>query len=78
MKFPMWWRNLGDLTVQGRRLDSQAPPMRASISEGALPSLAAGYRFAATALIFPTEGCWEVTAKVGDTSLTFVTFVVKV
>ena len=34
--------------------------------------------FKPTALIFPTEGCWEVTGKVGETSLTFVTRVVKI
>lgn len=78
MKFPMWWRNVGELAIEGRRLDSQAPPLRAILSEGSPSTLPAGYRFAATALIFPTEGCWEVTAKVGDASLTFVTVVVKV
>jgi len=30
-----------------------------------------------TELIFPTEGCWEVTGRVGDASLTFVTLVVR-
>ena len=34
--------------------------------------------FQATALIFPTEGCGEVTGEVGETSLTLVTRVVKV
>jgi hypothetical protein len=34
--------------------------------------------FQATALIFPTPGCWEVTGHVGSTTLTFVTRVVKI
>ena len=34
--------------------------------------------FQASGIIFPTEGCWEVTGKAGNASLTFVTLVVKV
>ena len=34
--------------------------------------------FQPSTLIFPTEGCWEVTSRVGDASLTFVTRVVKI
>jgi hypothetical protein len=34
--------------------------------------------FHATALIFPTAGCWEVTGRVGDASLTFVVEVEKI
>jgi hypothetical protein len=73
MKFP-WWRGVrGKLTIEGRRLDASAPPLRASIPEGYGDT-----GFQSTALIFPTEGCWEVTGKVGEVSLTFVTRVVKV
>jgi hypothetical protein len=32
--------------------------------------------FQATGIIFPTEGCWEVTGRVGEASLTFVTLVI--
>jgi hypothetical protein len=72
MKFP-WWRGVrGKLTIQGKRLDAPAPPLRASIPEGYGDT-----GFQATALIFPTEGCWEVTGKVGEASLTFVTRVAK-
>jgi hypothetical protein len=72
MKFP-WWRGVkGKLTVEGRRLDGSAPPLRARVPEGYGDT-----GFQSTALIFPTEGCWEVTGRVGDTSLTFVTRVVK-
>jgi hypothetical protein len=75
MKFG-WYRAeglRGKLTIRGRRLDAPAPPLRAEIPNG--------YRetgFQATGLIFPTEGCWEVTGKVAETSLTFVTRVVKI
>lgn len=73
MKFP-WWRGVrGKLTIEGKRLDASAPPLRAIIPEGYGDT-----GFQSTALVFPTEGCWEVTGKVGDASLTFVTRVVKV
>ena len=71
MKFP-WWRSVSDpLTITGKRLDAPAAPLRAEIP--------AGYsgRFQATSLVFPTEGCWEVTGRVGEASLTFVTRVVN-
>ncbi len=72
MKWP-WYRGVqGRLTIRGKRLDGTAPPLRADIP--------AGYRdtgFQATALIFPTEGCWEVTGQVGETTLTFVTRVIR-
>jgi len=73
MKFP-WWRGVrGSLTIDGRRLDAPGSRLRARI-----PS---GYRdsgFQATGLIFPTPGCWEVTGRVGEASLTFVVVVVKI
>ncbi len=68
-----WYRGVrGRLSIQGKRLDRSSPPLRADIPEG--------YRdtgFQATALIFPTEGCWEVTGSVGESVLTFVTRVVR-
>jgi hypothetical protein len=73
MKWP-WQRSVhGQLTIDGRRLDATAPPLRASISEGM-----GDIGFQATALIFPTPGCWEVTGHVANASLTFVTRVVKI
>jgi hypothetical protein len=75
MKFP-WWRGAGlrgKLTIHGKRLDAAAPPLRASIPWGYGDT-----GFQSTALIFPIEGCWEVTGEVGDTRLTFVTRVVRV
>jgi hypothetical protein len=73
MKF-VWWRGVkGQLSIEGRRLDADAPPLRASIPDGYGDS---GVQ--ASALIFPTEGCWEVTGRVGDAALTFITRVTKV
>lgn len=74
MKFG-WTREglRGKLKIHGKRLDAPAPPLRASIPYGYGDT-----GFQATALIFPTEGCWEVTGEVGDTHVTFVTRVVRI
>jgi hypothetical protein len=72
MKFG-WWRQVpGRLRISGRRLDGSAPPLRADVPDG---YDARGFQ--ASGVWFPTEGCWEVTGRVGSTSLTFVTLVVK-
>ena len=73
MKFP-WWRSTpGELKIGGRRLDAKAPPLRVQIAEGyGLTGLQPTY------LIFPTGGCWRISARVGTApTLTFVTLVVK-
>jgi hypothetical protein len=62
----------GDLAITGRRLDKPAPPLRAYVPAGYGES-----RFQPSGLYFPTEGCWEVTGRVGQARLTFVTLVVK-
>ena len=61
----------GILTVEGHRLDAESAPLRADIPDGYGD---AGLQV--LALIFPTTGCWEVTGRVGDASLTFVTEVI--
>ena len=74
MKYP-WFRAeglKGKLIITGRRLDAEAPPLKAVIPNGYMDT-----GFQATALIFPTEGCWEVTGKVADTTLTFVNRVIR-
>ena len=73
MKWP-WWRGVpGSLTVEGHRLDAIAAPLRADIPDGY------GDRgFIPSGLIFPTPGCWQVTGRVGEASLTFVVQVVPV
>jgi hypothetical protein len=73
MKFP-WWRGSaahGELSIEGRRLDASAPSLQADIP--------AGYGedgFQATGLLFPTVGCWEITARSGGAQLTVVQKVV--
>jgi hypothetical protein len=70
-KFP-WWRMVaGHLTITGRRLDAPAPPLKSRV-----PSGYGNIGFQASGVTFPSEGCWQVTGKVADTSLTFVTFVI--
>ena len=73
MKFG-WQRAVrGALVISGRRLDASAPALRALISgDDGNPG------FVATHLIFSTPGCWEVTGRAAEASLTFVTKIVKV
>ena len=68
-----WWRGVaGKLKVTGTRLDAPAPPLESNVPNGYGPE-----GFQATGLIFPTEGCWKVTGRVGTARLVFVTLVVK-
>lgn len=72
MKWP-WWRGVrGELRIEGRRLDDDAPPIRSEI-----PPYYGLSGFQPSGIFFSTEGCWEVTGKVGKASLTFVTLVLK-
>jgi hypothetical protein len=66
----LWIRPAGtELTIKGEHLDGPASPVTAEIP--------CCYRsgFQATSVIFPTAGCWRVTATAGDHALTFVTIV---
>ena len=63
----------GALRIQGKRLDAPGPPLRARIPHGYGDT-----GFQATEVIFPAEGCWQVTGTVSRTSVTFVTRVVRV
>jgi hypothetical protein len=73
MKFG-WRRGVrGHLAIEGRRLDAPALALRARIPDGY-----GDFGFQSTYVIFPTPGCWEVTGRVGDASLTFVTNVVRI
>lgn len=73
MKFG-WQRGVrGQLRIEGHRLDASAPPLRSEVPEGY-----GDLGFQPTYLIFPTPGCWEVTGRVGEASVTFVTRVVKI
>lgn len=65
-----WFRPEGEeLVIEGRRIDGEAPPLRAHIP-CCYPT-----RFQATGLYFPAEGCWEVTAAAADSELTFTVWV---
>ena len=72
MKWP-WWRGVtGKLKIEGRRVDKPARRLHADIPSGYGES-----GFQPSGIYFPSEGCWEVTGRVGDASLTFVTLIVK-
>lgn len=75
IKFP-WWgsRRAGaNLSVTGTSLDPSARPARAHIS----PGHTGAPRFWASGVIFPTEGCWRVTARAGRAKLTLTVFLQK-
>jgi hypothetical protein len=64
----LWIRPAGTrLRVEGERVDRAAPPLVANIPNGYSTG------FQASALFFPTEGCWRVHATSGEHELTFVT-----
>jgi hypothetical protein len=75
MKFG-WARGVtGKLNVSGHRLDGAAGPLRLEANNGY-----GDIGFQASYLIFPTAGCWAVSAQVGeraDSKIEFVTRVVK-
>lgn len=72
---PMKWAwhryGPGQLSIEGRRLDASAPPLRAEVNSGY-----GDIGFQVTGITFPTAGCWEVTGHLGDDRLTFVTLVI--
>jgi hypothetical protein len=72
MKFPWWRGDVGELKISGVRLDAAAPPLRADVPRGY-----GATGFQASGVFFPTDGCWEVTGRVGSAALTFVVMVVK-
>lgn len=64
----LWIRPQGTrLTVAGRRLDAAASPLEVSIPSG-YPT-----GFQPSGLVFPSSGCWEITATSGPSKLVFVT-----
>jgi hypothetical protein len=73
MKFGWYRLTSGFLKITGRRLDAPAPPASGLTFPGSYGLTG----FNASGVIFPTEGCWQVTGRVGRVALTFVTFVIK-
>jgi hypothetical protein len=64
----------GRLSVHGKRLDAKAPPLRVlDVSWGHSSIGRGGW---ASAVSFPTQGCWNITGRVKDVSLSFVVRVV--
>ncbi len=64
----LWYRSVVvKLSVEERRLDGVAPPLRADIPNGYGET---GYQ--ASGIIFPTEGCWEVIGRAAEKELRFV------
>lgn len=77
MKFWFYRTVPGEVVIGGRRLDAPAPSMHETVLRG----VADGYGetgFHPAGLLFPSEGCWEVTARAGEEELTFVTLVVVI
>jgi hypothetical protein len=87
-KVPWWWAGVkGYMFIEGHRLDAPAPPLQATGGmygrfDAPTPTPLAGLRtddtdrgFAPSGLIFPTEGCWQITGRVGGSTLTFVAIV---
>ncbi len=69
-----WWRGVpGTLRIEGHRLDAPAPSLIGHVPNGYGDS-----GFQASGITFPSEGCWQVTGRVGEASLTFVTLVLAV
>ncbi len=69
MKFP-WWRAEGlegPIEVSGERLDRPGSGVSAEMPDGYGDT-----GFQPSALVFPSEGCWEVSARVGAAELSFV------
>lgn len=67
-----WLKPIGELSVNGQRLDGDSPPL------GFHSSGYTGLSYAASYLEFPTTGCWEITAQSGDSVLRFVMYVADV
>jgi len=70
----LWERFVeGTLRIAGRRLDEPADPLRAEI-----PAAYGDKGIQPTYLIFPLPGCWEISGRVRDKSLSMVLLVEKV
>jgi hypothetical protein len=76
IKFPFVRLIPGRLYVGGRRLNGEAGPARAYIYDYPYDH---GYNgFQPVSLVFPTPGCWEISAGVSGRRLTFVLSVEQV
>ncbi len=62
----------GPLRVEGHRIDGNASPLRADVS----PYYGDTVGYQPVRLVFPTPGCWEITAMSGRVALSIVQRVV--
>jgi len=70
-----WWRGediSGDFSIETERLDAPAPPARVEIPEDYGPR-----GFQPSVIYFPAPGCWQVTARVGNSELSIVNLVLR-
>jgi hypothetical protein len=79
LRWPKWpWRRgagaRGPLTVRGRRIDAPADAMRVQLCNECYGDVG----FIPMSMDFPSPGCWEITGRVGDHTLTFVISVIKI
>ena len=73
-----YWRTepRPNLTVTGRRLDGEAPPLLTSTTHIGGPN--AGHGFMLSGVYVPTPGCWEITGENRGEKLSFVVWVRQV
>ena len=67
-----------NMKVTGRRLDGHASPPKSHgphIAQSRDRFGRPGIDFITSSMEFPTPGCWEITARMNDTELRFVTYV---
>lgn len=66
----------GDLTLRGERLDATSPALVVHrVNRGTMTGFRGSATWA-TPVTFPSEGCWRLTARVRDISLSYVVKVV--
>ena len=78
-----WWRQGYDwsaepepaLTVAGKRLDGEAPPLVASKATNAYAADIGSAMLVGVDI--PTAGCWEITGQYGEQELSFVVQVIS-
>jgi hypothetical protein len=77
MKFWFYRTIPGEVIIEGRRIDEAGPVAHLDTFGGTTD----GYGetgFHPAGLVFPGQGCWEVTARIGEARMTFVTLVIWV
>jgi hypothetical protein len=75
IKFPWWGSRRADAHLQ---LGTSSLHRRGGIAGAQIsPGQTGAPHFWASAIVFPTEGCWRVTASAGHARLSLVVFLVK-